>query len=243
MNISLSLASLSEVQRNHYRQVIRHATRDGIPFAAGGSLALAYHARLNRCFKDLDLYTLPEDKDRLIAILNEAGFEDYYDRAPYDRGWIYRGFLDDVIVDIIWTMANRRASVDAAWLNRGPVVDFNGDPLRLMPVEEMIWTKLYVLQRERCDWPDLLNVLDWTSARIDWPYLLGRIGSDAPLLASVAQVFCWLKPERTADFPRELWLAMPTFLGEQGSRETTTARAALLDSRPWLTSLEENGCE
>ena len=29
----------------------------------------------------------------------------------------------------------------------------------MLPPEELIWAKLYVLQRDRSDWPDILNLL------------------------------------------------------------------------------------
>jgi hypothetical protein len=49
---------------------------------------------------------------------------------PYDRGWIHRLFRDDVIVDVIWSMANCRAAVDEDWFRyaRPLVIRGRGHP-------------------------------------------------------------------------------------------------------------------
>ena len=100
------------------------------------------------------MYVLPEHRNCVIQILTKLGFSDYFDEAPYDREWIYRGICDGMIVDIIWSMANKRTDVDLEWITNGEEIDCDGQPVRIIALEEMIWSKLYVLQRDRCDWPD-----------------------------------------------------------------------------------------
>ena len=63
------------------------------------------------------------DKDKVIDALTKAGFEDYHDKLPYDRGWIYRAVLNDVIVDTIWQTPNRRSVVDEEWFKRGAFLE------------------------------------------------------------------------------------------------------------------------
>ena len=106
--------------------------------------------------KDLDIYVRPEDRNAVIDVANRCGMNDYYDISAYDRGWIYRAYLDGVIVDTIWAMANKRTQVDKVWLN-GPQILLCGQAVTVIPPEELIWSKLYVLQRDRCDWPDIIN--------------------------------------------------------------------------------------
>src|SRR5262249_48315551 len=151
-------------------------------------------------------------------------------------GWIFRGISGDIIVDVIWQMANRRTNVELNWIERSQLVDFNGLTLRIIPVEEMIWTKLHVLQRDRCDWPDLLNVLDAADGNIDWMHLRECLAEDYALLAAVLYVHCWLKPEAARRLPEAAWLAFPKDPVDPAPR-LTKVRAKLLDSRPWLSSL------
>ena len=58
----------------------------------------------------------------------------------------------DVIVDVIWAMANHRAEGDHAWLERGPEVSLRSRRLPVISAGEMVRDKLHVLQRDRCDW-------------------------------------------------------------------------------------------
>ena len=109
---------------------------------------------------------------RAIDMMGQCGLEDYFDVRPYNREWIYRAFAGDVIVDSIWAMANRRAEVDEGWLSRGPLIRMFGQEFRAIPPEELIWSKLYVLQRDRCDWPDILNLICATGPNLDWNHLI-----------------------------------------------------------------------
>ena len=124
---------------------------------------------------------------------------------PYDRGWIYRGNVDDIIVDIIWGMPNRRTEVDLDWVTRGPCLNLQGDRVRVLPPEELIWAKIYVLQRDRSDWPDILNLIFATGPRLDSERLLDRLGEDALLLAAILSVFRWLNPAAANRLPQWLW--------------------------------------
>jgi hypothetical protein len=156
--------------------------------------------------------------------------QDYYERLAYDRCWIYRSHQDDIIVDVIWGMPNRRATVDRQWLDRAKVVELRGMHLKTLPVEELIWAKLYVMQRDRCDWPDIFNLLYHVGDEIDWDHLLRRLENDAPLLGCALGVFAWLCPRRAERFPEWIWARV----GRQENGEAPVSRADLLDTRPWF---------
>jgi hypothetical protein len=221
---------------NVYQRVIQEAQGAGIRFAFGGAFATAVYTGGLRNTKDFDFYILPEDREKMRAAITRAGLEDYHERLPYDPSWIYRGCRGDVIVDAIWAMANLRAYVDAHWLTDGPEVAIRGERLRAIPVEELIWSKLYVLQRDRCDWGDVLNLIDARAESIQWEHLLSQLGEDAPLLAGVLSVFAWLAPERGLAIPKPVWdrLGLQPPTPPLGVPHT---RANLLDSRPWFRSL------
>jgi hypothetical protein len=220
-----------------YHEAIQAVQDAGVPFAVGGGLAFGCYAHRARYTKDLDLFLRPADRERAVAAVRQVGFEDYHDREPYQRHWIYRGVRDGLLLDLIWQMANERAAVDDEWLARGPVVAIHGTPVRLVPVEEMVWAKLYVLQRERSDWPDVLNVLARSGPRLDWDHLVRRAGTDLPLLAAAVQVFGWLVPERASALPAAVWdrlgISPPSRDGD------AERRATLLDSRDWFSPVDE----
>ena len=219
-----------------YHRVMQEARRLGVTFAFGGAFATAVYTGELRNTKDFDFYVLPSDRERMIEATRRAGLTDHFERLAYDRSWIYRASEGDVLVDVIWAMANQRAEVDPAWLGRGPLVEIRGERIRAIPIEELIWAKVYVLQRERTDWGDVLNLIAAQAASIDWDYLVGRLGNDAPLLAAVLGLFAWLTPSRAQAIPVRVWQHLGVRGPEPGLEEhaDTRARAALIDSRPWF---------
>ena len=221
-----------------YFDVMAKARERGISLAVGGGIAVSSYVPQRASTKDIDLYVKPSDRDRMIEILSECGLRDYYDEHPYDRNWIYRAHDGDgTIVDIMWAMPNQRAQVDDEWLRRGPEIDVHGRTIRVLPPEELIWAKLYILQRDRCDWPDVLNVLYATAPQLDWEHLIERVGGDAPLLEAILAIFQWLCPGRAAQLPPEVRRRLKT---ARRGRRSAIPRDQLLDTRPWfLPRLEE----
>ena len=222
---------MSDQQWKTYRCVLVEAAASGPGFALGGAFAVATHTGCLRNTKDLDIYVLPAERQRMIDVLHRCGLEDYYSRLPYDRGWIFRGTRDDAIVDVIWGMPNRRAEIDDQWITRGPKLQVRDQVLSMVPAEELIWSKLYVMQRQRCDWPDVLNLLYYTVGTLDWSHLLDRFGHDTPLLSGVLSVFSWLCPERADSIPA--WLCDRIGV-RRPDGSPCGGRASLLDTRPWF---------
>ena len=99
-----------------YRSAIRALRNEGIEFLVGGGFARAGFTGRWRDTKDIDFYIRPQDRQAAERALKKAGFADYYEKLPYDRAWIYRSNKQNVIVDVIWAMANQRAQVDDLWL-------------------------------------------------------------------------------------------------------------------------------
>jgi hypothetical protein len=214
-----------------YNPVLKLAEASGVRFAIGGAFALATYTNHLRNTKDLDLYILPDDKERMIEIVEKCGMKDLYSKASYDRNWIYRCCGEtQQIIDIIWSMPNRRSVVDEHWVERGPSLDIRGSVVRAIPLEELLWAKMYVVQRERCDWPDILNLLFFSVASIDWDHLLRRIGSDFPILEAILTLFKWLCPEGAEKIPSRVWEIFKTPIQADGYG----VRPFLLDTRPWF---------
>jgi hypothetical protein len=218
-----------------YQRAIQQVRALHIPFAFGGAFALAAYTGQFRNTKDFDFYVRPQDREAITGALAAAGLQDYYDRLPYDRSWIYRASQGDIIVDAISAMANQRAVVDDGWLTRGPEIMLRGERLRAIPIEELIWSKLYILQRERCDWGDCFNLLNAQAAAINWEHLLDRLGDDGPLIAGALEVFGWLVPGRADEIPAQVWPRLGITRPANNRLSDPLARVNLLDSRPWFT--------
>jgi len=226
-------AFISEDDWLVYGAVIRLAKARGLRFAVSGGFASSFYTGFWRNTKDMDLCVLPADREAMAQVTRDAGMHDLFDEKPYDRGWIYRATHAGIIVDVIWQLANYRGEVDDAWLTRGAEVTLHDESVRLVPPEEMIWSKIHIVQRDRCDFPDIINVLYATGATLDWSRLLRRLAGEERLLASVLLLFSWLAPGRARTFPEWIW---PRLGIEQpaGGPERDEDRIRRIDSRPWF---------
>ncbi len=195
---------IPQTQWSVYEPILREATAQGLCFAVGGGIAFSLYAGHRRNTKDLDLFVPASHHASFLQLMSRSGFHEYTE-LPYDRTWSYRGIRDGYILDVIWRMLNNRAPLDDAWMTRGWEIETRGVALRLLPVEELIWTKLYIVHRDRCDWPDILVLLGARGARLDWRHLLLRVGEDAPLLGSVLALFRWMCPGQAASLPTWVW--------------------------------------
>jgi hypothetical protein len=224
-----------------YESAIEVVKKAKVEFLIGGAFGLAVYTGRWRNTKDLDLLIHPRDRDAIVKTLNDSGFVDYYDQCAYDRGWIYRSTRDGFIVDVIWEMANRRAQVDDLWFKRAPKITIRTEKLRVVPPEELLWHKLYVLQRERCDWPDVLNLLYQNGPTLDWEHLLKRVENDVPLLKSALLVFDWICPCVSGELPD--WVRERFDLPQHRPEDSEIAKAnvSLLDSRQWFAGSQPAG--
>jgi hypothetical protein len=147
--------------------------------------------------KDIDFYILRAARIGYRRAQRQP-FADYHEKLAYDRGWIYRSTRSGLIVDVIWGTPNRRTQVDEDWFQHAPTIQLRTERVGVMPAEELLWTKLYVLQRDRCDWPDLINLLYATSGSLNWDRLVAHLEDDLALLTGLLAVFSGLVPTVSA---------------------------------------------
>jgi hypothetical protein len=217
-----------------YGQALESLRNAHVRFMLGGGFALATLTGRWRNTKDMDLYIHPDQNKSAIAALSDTGFADYFSQQPYDRTWSHRNIKSDVIVDLLWGMANHRADVSDLWFKRAPAVTIRDQELLVIPAEELIWCKLYIIHRDRCDWTDLLNLVYARGAELDWKHLLDCLEDDSPLLSALLMIYGWLCPEGVRKLPKSLWteLGMRAPVSRPGGRN----RRRLLDSRRWFAA-------
>jgi hypothetical protein len=222
-----------------YLKAIKAVRPLGWPFMIGGAFGLACHTGRWRNTKDLDLFVMPDHHEAFVDALLKSGFADYFDTLAYDRGWIFRAIYEGVIVDIIWNTPNRRTQVDEKWFQYAPQVTLRGEELMGVPAEELLVLKSFVLQKDRCDWTDLINLLCFTAASLDWDHVIERFGSELPLLRGLLSVFGWVCPIEAAQIPEPIRKKLRLEIDMPENPEATTReRVRLLDSRPWFSAFQ-----
>lgn len=212
-----------------YADFIREMRRRGIPFAVGGGLSISAYSACVRNTKDMDLFVLERDSREVVEITRELGFEEFVE-VPYDRTWSYRSTRDGFIIDFLWRMLNGRGSVTESWLTRGWELRVRGVPVKLLPVEELIWSKLYILRIDRSDWPDILSLLYARGVDLDWEHLLSNLGEDGPVLGGVVNLLRWLCPGLAYRFPESIWAPMGLLPPSFSDAELHRDRVALFKS-------------
>jgi hypothetical protein len=217
-----------------YRDAIAAARTTGLSFMLGGGFALAAYTGRWRNTKDIDFYVLPGQRQTFIDAITEAGFVDYYDQLPYDRGWIYRGFRDGTIVDLIWSMANRRAEAQPSWFEHGTDLEVRSEPLKVIAAEELLWCKMYVMQRDHSDWSDVLNLLYAVGPELDWDRVLANVNEDVPVVRALLTLLGWLCPSRASELPESLKRRLNLAPTAKVPMKEEDRRIRLLDSRDWF---------
>src|SRR5262249_16430955 len=135
------------VARQFYVHVLRALKEAKVPFLVGGALALKHFAGVARDTKDLDVFLRRRDLERAMAALSEPGYET---EILYPH-WLAKAWSPPHFVDFIFDSANGLCAVDDAWFAHADRCTLWGVGVMISPVEEMIVSKCFVMERERFD--------------------------------------------------------------------------------------------
>lgn len=168
---------------------------EAIPFLVGGAYAFGRYTAIERATKDFDVFLRAADVPRALGALSAAGSRTDL-TFPH---WLAKACLGPDFVDIIFSSGNGRAAVDDAWFVHAADAEILGEPVQIAPPEEMIWSKSFVMERERFDGADIMHLLRSCARTLDWPRLVARFGDDWRVLLSHLVLFGFVYPgERTA---------------------------------------------
>jgi len=225
-----------------YRRVMETLTERKLPFLVAGAYALRHHTGISRQTKDLDLFVKHADIERVLATLNEAGFRTELTFSHW-LGKVYDDASPEFI-DIIFSSGNGVATVDDDFFSHAPHGFCFDVPIRWCPVEEMIWSKAFVMERERFDGADVAHLLLACGASLDWQRLLERFGAHWRLLLTHVVLFGFIYPNERDIIPA--WVVAE--LSERLAREATTAEpegpvcgGTLISRQQFLIDICERG--
>src|SRR5439155_7653647 len=122
--------------------------------------------------KDLDVFLRPRDRDRALSALEGAGFRT---EKTYSH-WLAKAFCGEFFIDLIYDSGNAATPVDEGWFEHAVDGVVAGQRVRICPAEESLWSKAFIMERNRYDGADIIHVLRARGDRLDWPRLLGRFG-------------------------------------------------------------------
>jgi hypothetical protein len=122
---------------------------------------------------DLDFVVKPEDAERALQALVDAGMEP--ERPP--EGWLLKAWDGEVLVDVIFEP--RGLVVDDALIARGEEREVMAIAIRLMALEDVLTSKLMALDEHSADFSQLLLMTRTLREQIDWQGLRDRTRESA----------------------------------------------------------------
>jgi len=138
-----------------------------IPFAVLGGVASAAYGR-PRWTKDIDIFVRGEDADAALTALAHGGFE----TERTNPSWIFKGFRDGVMVDVIFKVKSD-VYFDDEMAARTRIIEFADVEIPVLAPEDIIVTKAIAADEEApWHWHDALGVIATTD--LDWAYLVSR---------------------------------------------------------------------
>jgi hypothetical protein len=173
--------------------VINALQEAGVPFLVGGAFAFVRYTGIGRDTKDLDLFIRRSDWNSVSAVLADDGVTTEL-TYPHWLGKAFGGRQREFFVDLIFSGGNGIAEVDDEWFAHAMPDESLGFPVKLMPVEEMVWSKAFLMERERFDGADVLHLIRARQGDIDWPRLMGRFGEHWRVLLAHLVLYTYVYP-------------------------------------------------
>ena len=180
-----------------YRRALTTLLELGVAFLVGGAYGMAYYTGIARHTKDLDIFVLPQDYERVLDVLSAAG----YPTEITFPSWLGKALQGTDNIDVIFSSGNGIARVDETWF--APVIEAEllGMTLKISPAEEIIWSKATIMGRERYDGADIAHLLHAYGTHLDWGRLLKRFNSHWEVLLSHLILFGYIYPTERSQIP------------------------------------------
>jgi len=241
--IGILPARLAPGTADFYREAMAALEAAGVPVLVGGAYAYARYTGIVRHTKDFDVFLRPVDLDSALAVLARKGWKTEL-TFPH---WLGKAWHGDDFVDLIFSSGNGVAQVDDLWFEHAVEETVLDRPARLVPAEEMIWSKAFIMERERFDGADVAHVFHSRAAMLDWDRLLRRFephGGWRVLLAHLV-LFGYVYPGDAQLIPARVLSALAGRLGGDASspEDERICRGPILSRSQYLVDVLQWGYE
>lgn len=220
-----------------------HALTDAdVPFLLGGAYAFGRYTGIERHTKDLDVFIRRADYDATMRTLAANGCRT---ELTFSH-WLGKARCGEDVVDVIFSSGNGVAEVDEGWFEHARSGSVLGVPVKLVPPEEMIWSKGFIMERERFDGADVNHLIRACAEELDWARLIRRFGAHWRVLLSHLVMFGFVYPSLRQRIPE--WV-LDELLGRMWQEAHAApladrvCRGTLLSRAQYLVDVERWGDE
>jgi hypothetical protein len=211
-----------------------------IPFLVGGAYALERYTGIARYTKDLDVFLRLRDMPAALAALDKMGCRT---ERTYPH-WLAKAYKGEEFIDLIYSSGNGIALVDDAWFEHAAEGEVLGVPALLCPPEEMIWSKAFLMERERFDGADVAHLLAARGSTLSWPRLMERFGAHWRVLLAHLVLFGFVYPSERSLIPPDVMGALLNRLQSElleGPQSDRVCLGTLVSRAQYLVDVENWG--
>ena len=240
MAYQLTLDDPGRDTNTFYRRTLHVLSDARIPFLVGGSHAILHYTGIVRETKDFDLFVRRDDVDKALDALGLAG---YRTQITFPH-WLAKAQQGQDHVDLVFSSGNGIARVDDGWFEHAVEAEVLGMPVKIAPVEELLWQKAFVMERERYDGADLMHILRTCVEAIDWQRLMRRFEPQWHVLLLNLILFTFVYPsERHRIPPQVVGELLSRLRGELDSppSEDRVCRGTLISRAQYLLDIGQYG--
>ena len=219
---------------------IRALRAAGVPFLVGGAYAFARYTGIVRHTKDCDLFLKEADLPRALAALAAAG---YRTEVTYSH-WLAKAFKEHFFVDLIFNSGNGQVAIDDGWFAHAVDGVVFGEPVKLCPAEESLWSKAFIMERNRFDGADINHLVQAYGEQMNWPRLLTRFGDHWRVLYAHLILFGFAYPAERDKVPAWVMRELAGRLGQEVKEpppDDRICQGVLLAAAQYLPDVERWG--
>lgn len=180
-----------------YATAIDRLTKADMPFLIGGTFAVSVYTGISRPTKDLDIFCLPGDWQRVLAYFQDAGHR----VEITDERWLGKVFDGPVFFDVIHASSRGGGQVSQSWFDHARRTEVLGRTAAVVAPTELVRSKMFIQFRERYDGSDVAHIILRVSDQINWQRLLGDMDAHWEVLFMHLLNFRWIYPAKRALVP------------------------------------------
>lgn len=183
-----------------YREILKVLIENEVRFMIGGTYALKEYTGIQGSPKDMDIFCLPQDFSAILNLFTDNGFKTEYT----DARWLGKVFKGDRYTDIIFSSVNQVFYIDEEWYTYAQEGEMFGYQVLFIPPEELLWSKIFVQNRERYDGADINHLIVRFGDKLDWQRVWKRCETYWPVLYAHIILFRFIYPSEKNLIPE--WL-------------------------------------
>lgn len=184
-----------------YNGLLKVMNQKKLPFMIAGTFAFSEYTGIERPTGDIDIMIPYEDHPTVLKTLTDAGYKP--ELAEIDLKWLAKVYDEKgYYTDLIWAERNGLHKIERSWLKKAKPATILGHNVLLEPVEEMIRSKCYIMNRHRNDSGDVIHLILRQGKNVDWEELLLKMDPHWELLLSNILLFLFVYPSERENIPK-----------------------------------------